>query len=392
MSKPSVKLGGGGKMLAFTLVELLVVIAIIGVLIALLLPAVQAAREAARRSQCSNHVKQMGIALHNFHDTKNGVPPLYIHVNGRLTFWGLIWPFMEQTALFEKAMDGFGSSTRNQGMDRIFNRYWWKDILNDEERKGFGSVSNYKCPSRRAGVQVADIDSLGAGPLIDYIVMVNHGRDEAGYRPDSPSAAGRFSWWNLMHHNYANGHHGPVRQAIYDASSGPVQSWSPRDTMAWWADGSSNQIVLGEKHIPAAFVGKCDAQDTPVGTTDERRFHNDCTYLGFQTEALTNTEYGPEGGMKLNTIYFASYVNSQNGDGQTSNKIFPIKPSYGDDAGPGGGGDINAFRTYALGSNHPESFHALRGDGSVPVISISTHPRIVVLLTVVDDGASVALP
>jgi prepilin-type N-terminal cleavage/methylation domain-containing protein len=90
----------------FTLVELLVVIAIIGVLVALLLPAVQAAREAARRSSCQNNLKQLGIGLHNYHDTILEFPSGWLdHPTGNVESWAwstLMLPFIEQGPLHDR--------------------------------------------------------------------------------------------------------------------------------------------------------------------------------------------------------------------------------------------------------------------------------------------------
>lgn len=85
---------------AFTLVELLVVIAIIGILVGLLLPAVQAAREAARRMQCANNLKQMGLALHQYHDAHRGFPTGMVFPN-RVFWTGLILPHLEQAPLHQ---------------------------------------------------------------------------------------------------------------------------------------------------------------------------------------------------------------------------------------------------------------------------------------------------
>ncbi len=89
----------GSRRRGFTLIELLVVIAIIAVLIALLLPAVQQAREAARRSQCKNNLKQIGLALHNYHDTHSIFPLSMFQENG-WTSSTMLLPYLEQTTLY----------------------------------------------------------------------------------------------------------------------------------------------------------------------------------------------------------------------------------------------------------------------------------------------------
>jgi prepilin-type N-terminal cleavage/methylation domain-containing protein len=111
----------------FTLVELLVVIAIIGVLVALLLPAVQAARESARRMKCQNNLKQLGVALHNYHDIHGRVPPAGIHNQGSQSAgsssWGPSWcvmllPMIEQGALHSQ-YDFSMIRTRDTPNDRV---------------------------------------------------------------------------------------------------------------------------------------------------------------------------------------------------------------------------------------------------------------------------------
>lgn len=127
----------------FTLVELLVVIAIIGVLVALLLPAVQAAREAARRSQCSNNLKQIGLAMHNYADVHKAFPPAAMTVGQHsATAFVFMMPFIEQAPLYDQlSAIGFGGQTNYWLGSTAANSALVREILNGVQ------VPAYRCPS-----------------------------------------------------------------------------------------------------------------------------------------------------------------------------------------------------------------------------------------------------
>lgn len=157
-----VKMGGGGNVRAFTLVELLVVIAIIGILIALLLPAVQAAREAARRMQCTNQIKQLSLSLHTYHDACKSFPAVGgdYGLNSVGGYWASIFirllPFIEQAAraeLFDSTTDG---------------GYAYSGMWTATTQEGCqGPVTTFLCPSDGTQFNFANDARVGA---TNYVV------------------------------------------------------------------------------------------------------------------------------------------------------------------------------------------------------------------------------
>lgn len=262
---------------AFTLIELLVVIAIIAVLIGLLVPAVQKVREAANRMQCSNNLKQMGIAVHSFHDVRGALPTT--RLDNRYTWMVEILPYIEQDGLFKLwNMNSGGFHTQAQAARET-------------------PVKTYFCPSRRSASTQPVTDTM------DGTTTPANGApaDYAACTGDPATGASNDYWWPVGTRPGCNG----VFRLSNDWSTTPSGPNRPGNRMADITDGTSNTAMVGEKHIRQNGLNTAAAGDGPAYNGDKAYSFKAMGSNRLLARTITETATGKFGSMHTGLVQFA---------------------------------------------------------------------------------------
>ncbi|MEO0530995.1 MAG: DUF1559 domain-containing protein [Planctomycetota bacterium] len=362
---------------AFTLVELLVVIAIIGILVALLLPAVQAAREAARRTECKNQMRQFGLAV------QNHVSALRVFPTGGTTPWPLLEDYSENGRPFGPERQGLG---------------WMYQILPYIEEAGIGqlttsvelvstSVNTYLCPSRRDSQAVTPVDTIASEAMFsaaglpvqeafttlnDYAAATPCGvitepgglygtelaPDPTTTFDDHLAAVGvgnRYPWrtYGLSQRATWNGkdgqqYYGVIVRTPYECDSdypgqceGPGRRLSRATRTIGFGkitDGASNTLMLGEKLV------RIDAYSGGAGS-DDRGWSD-----GWDPDTIRSTCVRPfsDSDQELTT---GTYLASLGATGSDAVDRYYVN------------------EVYNFGSAHPDGFNAVMADASVRTIA-----------------------
>ncbi|QDT54749.1 Type II secretion system protein G precursor [Caulifigura coniformis] len=257
------------KKRGFTLIELLVVIAIIAILIALLLPAVQQAREAARRSQCKNNLKQFGLALHNYHDTfgvfpyastfsdadaTNPVPSTYLRGNPSSTWFRAVLPYIDQAPLFNQLDPNRSVNDATAGVGGVINR-------NLIASRFFEVATCPSSPLARTG------KTASGGNFSDVSVPTQEGM----YRPvggpmrndgGAKDCNNQAFCWKTNPTDINAGWSYPYRNA--SGTRGMFARGVQRISIAHVTDGTTNTFLLGESKPHFNQFGSAWAHNVPM--------------------------------------------------------------------------------------------------------------------------------
>lgn len=316
----------------FTLIELLVVVAIIAILMALLLPAVQQSREAARRTQCRSNLKQIGLAVHNYHDAFDRLPLGSVHSKGPQTptgGWGVSWyirtlPYLDQGALYNRlnfsgSNPGYaGSLGSGLGMEGTLNGVTLNGVV----------IKSVVCPSSPINALTAAGDGNNiTGP--QYLGIMGATNGDGLVNPTARIA------------NCCSCCGGQTATGIITAGGvfGPIQGYHFKDV----ADGTTNVLMIGEQ---SNYIRTSTGQPLPptgvhgilMGGTNNKRIEA-CPGCLFERQFnLTTVRYPPNAPAVDNNL-----------------------------AWPGVGGNLGPNNP--LNSPHTGGIHGLLCDGSVRFLS-----------------------